>query len=706
MAEDLPTTESVKVFINHVDTYSGGVLSKVLAKAAVGASLGDIDDNQSQVSNEESLLVKDDCYQIVGTLKDENAQKPDWVNEIYEFDKKEEMLAPLLTCDIIIYDIISDPNQVEEATWVISALNAELANFQTAKVFICISTVLTWGRTKPLDPDDPEMPFTEEDYRKRKAHPNFKSQLSCEKLTIKLGKTNKSKLMTYVVASGLRYGEGEDLFHFLFKTAWLGKEQGLHIYGNGQNVLPTIHLHDLASIIVNVCDQKPKVRYIMAVDDANSTLEDIVRSISKNLGTGKLKFVNKEDALLEKDIAQADFDMLLANLRMDATFIKEGMNINWTAETGLPDNITKVIKEFKHTRNLMPLRTCVLGPPAVGKTTVIKQLCDHYKLHHIKIQDVIDEAINALKVSAARADEEVEDEDDDMRAQENQKMLDDINESKEKNNGRLEDYFIIQFFKDKLHSMPCQNQGFILDGFPKTIEQARLLFAVGDGEEEIDDSDKEASFDDTVMPEFVISLTASDDFLRNRVMNLLESAVTGTHNTEEGLQRRLIDYRTLNTDDETVLNYFDELEIHPEHIDVTQDHTPDMRQTVEKIIKIMGKARNYGPTAQELAEMERAGIEKQLDEKRRKQEETERLEAEEARDRAKKLEEWRAKLNEVKKQEQEMLETQSIPLRNYLMKHVMPTLTQGLIECTKVRPDDPVDFLAEFLFEQNPQVNT
>ena len=51
------------------------------------------------------------------------------------------------------------------------------------------------------------------------------------------------------------------------------------------------------------------------------------------------------------------------------------------------------------------------------------------------------------------------------------------------------------------------------------------------------------------------------------------------------------------------------------------------------------------------------------------------------------------RLNEVKKEEQEVLETQSIPLRNYLMKHVMPTLSQGLVECTKVRPDDPVDFL-------------
>jgi len=51
-----------------------------------------------------------------------------------------------------------------------------------------------------------------------------------------------------------------------------------------------------------------------------------------------------------------------------------------------------------------------------------------------------------------------------------------IKESKENNNGRIDDSLIIRFYRDKLHSMPCQNQGFVLDGFPKTYEQAKDLF--------------------------------------------------------------------------------------------------------------------------------------------------------------------------------------------------------------------------------------
>ena len=53
-------------------------------------------------------------------------------------------------------------------------------------------------------------------------------------------------------------------------------------------------------------------------------------------------------------------------------------------------------------------------------------------------------------------------------------------------------------------------------------------------------------------------------------------------------------------------------------------------------------------------------------------------------------------MEQIKKEELEYLETQSVPLRNYLMTHVMPTLTKGLIECCKQKPEDPIDYLVIF----------
>ena len=38
----------------------------------------------------------------------------------------------------------------------------------------------------------------------------------------------------------------------------------------------------------------------------------------------------------------------------------------------------------------------MLGPPAVGKSLVVKQLCERYKLHHLTIAKVIQDSIDRL----------------------------------------------------------------------------------------------------------------------------------------------------------------------------------------------------------------------------------------------------------------------------------------------------------------------
>lgn len=77
--------------------------------------------------------------------------------------------------------------------------------------------------------------------------------------------------------------------------------------------------------------------------------------------------------------------------------------------------------------------------------------------------------------TSRRADSE-DQEDDDGKAQDAQELLDAINEGKDQSTNKIEDQYVIRFFRDKLHSMPCQNQGFIIDGFPKTSDQAKDLF--------------------------------------------------------------------------------------------------------------------------------------------------------------------------------------------------------------------------------------
>ncbi|OAF70767.1 hypothetical protein A3Q56_01465 [Intoshia linei] len=453
---------------------------------------------------------------------------------------------------------------------------------------------------------------------------------------------------------------------------------------------------------------KPKNKYIVAVDESNVTLEEIVRTVSKNLGNGSVKKINKEEALLMKSLKQADYDQLLINCRIDASYINENMQIRWHCDTGIVENIEKVVKEYRNSRDLLPIRVYINGPPSSGKTSITEKLCEHYKIHHIKIKDVILETIDNLKLSAARLEkvDNDEDPDQDTRAQEDSDLLESALANMDDNNGRLDDSFVIQFLKRKLKSAPCQNQGFILDGYPKIISQSKSLFEPDDSDVEEEQGRKgNISYDESIMAQHIFCLESQDNFLRERIMNLPETVVAGSHNTEAGFTRRLLQYKQTNTDEDTIFNYFDEIELHASTFDVSKDESINNQLTIDKMIKIIGKCKNYGLTLEELEKLRLEEMDKLRIQKAEQEAEMERIEFDENEKRAKNQKEWAKLLKDVRREEYELLEQRSLPLRNYLMENVMPTLLQAMRACSEVRPDDPIDYVAEYLFQNNPEAD-
>ncbi|XP_034153332.1 adenylate kinase 7-like [Esox lucius] len=360
MAEKVEKVHRTKrVFINNLDSYASKCIGKFLSTCVVGASvLGsgvqDVEEDDERLSQDQKI--KAGTFHIVGTCANKNScdeGRPTYVLEEYFQLKREDLLECLMECDIIIYNITEHADQIEEASWAISAIHVQKARFSQPKMYILISTVMTWALSKPVDPNDSEIPFTEEDYRRRRAHPNFKERINIEKVVVKMGKTNSSLFSTYVVASGVQYGMGEQLFHFFFKTSWLGDVPKVPIFGEGTNIIPTIHINDLARVIQNVIDHKPKQHYLLAVDDSKNTIEEILKTITYVLGPGKTQRVPKEDAFLIRDLSQMDIDTLFVNLRIEAVYLKENFHVQWACESGLVDNIDRVVEEYKQTRGLL-----------------------------------------------------------------------------------------------------------------------------------------------------------------------------------------------------------------------------------------------------------------------------------------------------------------------------------------------------------------
>jgi len=101
------------------------------------------------------------------------------------------------------------------------------------------------------------------------------------------------------------------------------------------------------------------------------------------------------------------------------------------------------------------MKKIILGPPGSGKGTYSKRISPKKKISHISTGDLLRENIKNLTEIGKKAKEFM-------------------------NEGKLvSDEIVIEVLKQKIYSTDCEN-GFILDGFPRTIEQAKALQEITD----------------------------------------------------------------------------------------------------------------------------------------------------------------------------------------------------------------------------------
>ncbi|TNM94648.1 hypothetical protein fugu_017407 [Takifugu bimaculatus] len=677
-----------RIFINDIHKYSSKYIAQFLAGCNVKESS---EDEGSETEAASSSRPAQPAFEIVGTSLDspeQEAKQRNFPFKLYCSPTRDELLQVLLQCDVVVYNISESltKQEIEEATWAITGKKLDCHHFQSRKMFILVSTVMTWALTKPRDSEDPDAFLTEEDFRRRRQLPKFRDHYRLENDVLKLRKVKKCKILSYVVASGLQYGKEENLFHYFFKMSWLMRLPEVPLFGPGTNYVPMIHVHDLAGVLQNVIELKPRSKYILAVDDSKNTLEEVAKVISETLGSGKLRKLPEDEATSTAAFQPEEWACLSIDLRLEAFIIKDSFNIEWRYEDGLVSNIESIVEEFKEARQLLPVRIFLFGPPAVGKTTVAQKLCHLYKIQHITINEVTEEKVTHWKAIVDASEHFSEKEVAGAQA-----ALDNIKEHWEINGGQLPEHQLFEILQEKLNSNPCRNQGFVLDGFPNTYDQAKSIFSDEDALDQ-DRRFQQPVCNQEITPEHIFVLDGPDDFLIKRVQGLPQSAVERTLYTQEEFLSRLQRYRQLGASYDSVVDYFDELEIHPEYIDVSTAD-PEYRNVVKTITELVGQPKNYGLSPEELEQEER----------RLKEEEDQKLalEAAERKHRnevalaemALQYEQWQKDLVEVKSQEEELEEALALPLRNYLMKNVIPPLSEALLDCSKIKPEDPVNFL-------------
>lgn len=604
--------------------------------------------------------------------------------------------------DVLVCDLVRDREQTNAVLDAVAG-----GEWEEPKTLVGVSSVLTWNETKTKK----NKPLTENDFKNRKCSPRFKELKILETLLLSAKKDN---LNAVVVAAGIMYGGGEDAFAELFRDAWMCEQDALNIVGDGNNTFPVIHVQDCASFVEKVALSPPEGKqYCVCADQSELTQTLVVETISKGLGTGKVAKGTDDAKLLEEsDMTQ----VLMTNIKFDKekTYMASLGETEWHSDNFIT-NFEKVRLEFAEARKLKPMRIAVIGGPGAGKSFYSKQLADKYYLPRITIGEVIKECMEAKDELAEEATAALADQAEKMGSKGKGKKKPAPKKGKGKakpdDRARLPAAILAKMLKRKLQSPPCRNKGFVLDGYPRTYEEASALFEVKpEGEEaepappadDDEEEEKKINTDAAIMIQQLVVLESTKEAAQARFQNMPEEECIPAHNDEEGFARRwaAFEYTSESKPDETTnpaefFSMVDKLELTGDIADSTDTGFP----VITKYVETGGRPFNFHPTpaeqaatkaaadkaAKEAADAAAALAKEQMESEKYLRAEQQRADA--------------SRRNNVLGEDQAMVEAASLPLRKYLMSNVIPTLVDGLLDVCTTQPDDPIDYLAEYLFK-------
>ncbi|CAH0551263.1 unnamed protein product [Brassicogethes aeneus] len=506
-----------RVFMNCVDSFNSRYIAAVNQIYGASRIIGMDEAQGEEEANQNMEVIPQNKYEVIGTMQFGFHKPTEDILFTLSDEDEEKFHVELLKCGYIIYDITQNPDEIKKAINTLNFLEAEIekikeigpktfSRLEEERIFILISTVMTWGKTKPLNPRDPTLAYTESKYKKRKAHPNYEDHIACEREVVLRGRKDKDHLKTYVVCSGIVYGEEELDLTPIFKLAWLN-ESYLPCFYPGTNSVPLIHVGDLARVLHKLMDINPGTpQYILAVEPSPTSLKKILVALSKALGSGRTKNVSQAEAFLYNEFNQRFFDLCTLDIRMEPEFVSDALQVDWQTELNIAQNMKRIAEQFVIKRHLISKKIILHGPPASGKTRLAKMLAEKYGLHYISIATMIEDIVENLRNNIedeqlrleearerAKEKEILEKDDEDEEIDEEEMEEEDVGGNieeweeqireirvvfKESPDQKIPDEMVIRLLRSYLLQNKCQYQGYVIDGYPKTYQQAERVWDI------------------------------------------------------------------------------------------------------------------------------------------------------------------------------------------------------------------------------------
>lgn len=556
-----------------------------------------------------------------------------------------------------------------------------------------------------------------------------------ETLTLSLGP--KEKLRPHVISAGVLYGNGEVTFNELFKAAWLTLPAPAHVITKlerkgggmqpGTNYIPCVHVRDVARLARVVSIDSTVKPFLIAVDKSRLTQAEIIWGIVKEMS-------NKTEvpALLREDV-EAKFldvfpskekkehlDVMTLDVLMEPSDPMKKKDFDWWCKKGLVENMKTVADEFCRWRNLRHIKSVVVGPPGAGAERYCTRIAEQY-LHqdppHLTYDMILDDAMNAGTPAANNLRRKVEK----IRAIPGKELKLKIR---------------TKLVKKRLMSNVCRYRGYVLEGYPRTFAEAEALFmepvpdpeadepppeenedeAEGEEEEEEEepapeapdpwedeeegeDSGPKTQLNKDIAPEFVVELLSTEERCRQRVFE----GGARFSGVEAEFARQTLEHSKANLSKDgraCNVDFFVETGgVKALKVDVDKQTDEEIFQVIRVYLESKGQFFNYLRSDEEIVAERQAKIvtaEQKAAEEREKQREVVNTQEDELRQQRKKEEAGRRQV--IAEQEASVLEAESMPLQQYLMVNVVPTLTEGLSEVAKTMPEDPIEYLAQYLF--------